>query len=81
MKEICITALADELDRLQSGKNNGRGVSCIQTIIIYLRIGDIDKAKAVYFNEGDKINNYPDIEKLLQDELLEASEWRYRDGK
>jgi len=29
--------LADELDRLQSGENQGRGVSCVRTLVFYLR--------------------------------------------
>lgn len=63
--------LADKLDELQSTKNEGRGVSCVRTLIAYLRRGDIDSAKAVCFNEGDKIRNYPDIEEVLAKELME----------
>ncbi len=62
--------LADKLDGLQREKNNGRGVSCIQTIVIYLRQGDAQKARAVCWNEADKIVNYPDIRKVLQKELF-----------
>jgi hypothetical protein len=51
---------------LQSTKNNGLGVDCVQTIVVYLRLGNTDKAKAVCYNEGDKIRSYPDIAKWLE---------------
>jgi len=62
--------LANQLDDLQKDKNGGRGVSCAQTIVFYLRRGDIQSAKAVCWNEADKIVNYPDIRKVLQKELF-----------
>ena len=62
--------LADKLDGLQKNKNSGRGVSCVQTLVIYLRKGDAQSAKAVCWNEADKIVNYPDIRRILQKELF-----------
>ena len=62
--------LADSLDVLQAEKNDRRGISCVRTLIVYLRRGDIDGAKAVYLNESDKIRNYPDIKEMLEQELL-----------
>lgn len=59
--------MIDEIDLLQQKKNNGRGVSCVKSIIIYYRRGMILDAEATCFNENDKIRNYPDIqEKLAQ---------------
>ena len=56
----------DELDRLQSLKNQGRGISCVRTIIHYLRRGQIDLAKNVYEVDGDKICAvYPDVDKMI----------------
>ncbi len=49
--------LADKLDELQKVKNKGGGVSCLRTIIAYLRMGDVRSAKAVAWNESDKIND------------------------
>jgi len=66
-----IEILANRLEELQSTKNEGRGVSCVQTLIVYLRRGDIDSAKAVYLNKGDKIRNYPDIKELIEIELMQ----------
>lgn len=59
--------VADELDVLQAGKNDGRGISCIRTIIMYLRQGDIKSAICVRRNEGDKTRSYPDVEKYLNE--------------
>ncbi|MBK9141697.1 MAG: hypothetical protein IPM23_04320 [Candidatus Melainabacteria bacterium] len=58
--------LAEELDRLQSGENQGRGVSCVRTLIFYLRRKEFDKAKAVARNESDKIRSYPEIVAVLK---------------
>ncbi|MDO8558206.1 MAG: hypothetical protein Q7S09_03395 [bacterium] len=62
--------LADRLDVLQAKKNEGRGVSCIRTLIVYLRRGDIDSARAVCLNESDKIKSYQDIKEILERELV-----------
>ena len=65
--------LADKLDELQSSKFDGRGVSCVQTIVAYLKAGDLDSARAVCFNESDKIRDNPeirDIKELLERELV-----------
>ncbi|MCA9804114.1 MAG: hypothetical protein KC777_19230 [Cyanobacteria bacterium HKST-UBA02] len=59
-------ALADELDRLQSGENQGRGVSCVRTLVFYLRRREFDRAKAVARNESDKIRSYPAIVAVLK---------------
>ncbi|MFZ2038732.1 MAG: hypothetical protein WAV11_02250 [Minisyncoccia bacterium] len=59
-------SIADQLEKLQSSENEGRGVSCVRTAIFYLRGGDLDGAKAVCKNDHDKIQNYPDIEKFLE---------------
>jgi hypothetical protein len=66
-----IEVLADNLDKLQASKNDGRGISCVRTLVMYLRRGDIESAKAVCLNEGDKIRNYPDIKELLETELMD----------
>ena len=63
--------LADKLDALQAKENNGLGVSCVRTPILYLRRGEIEQAKAVCLNDGDKIRNYPEIEAMIEKELLQ----------
>ena len=65
-----LEALANKLEELQRTKNEGRGVSCVRTIIAYLHLGNIEKARAVCLNESDKIRNYPDIKKALEGELM-----------
>lgn len=73
-KENQFEALANKLDVLQQEKNKGGGVSCVQTIIFYLRQNNSRSAKAVCWNEADKIVSYPDIRKLLQAELFIGDE-------
>ena len=70
MEQNPFSKLANKLDDLQKDKNDGRGVSCMQTLIFYLRQGDVRSAKAICWNEADKNVNYPDIRKVLQKELF-----------
>jgi hypothetical protein len=63
--DVGAAALADELDLLQSRENDGRGVSCVRSIVSYLRRDELSAARAVVNNEGDKIASYPAIEAVL----------------
>ncbi len=65
IRELGCDAVADELDGLQAKKNQGRGVSCVRTMIMYLRQGNITSAMAVRQIEGDKTRSYEDIESYL----------------
>jgi len=65
---------ADTLDQLQSKENGGRGVSCVRTIITVLRQNDLGGARAVCFNEGDKIRSYPEIRQFVVEELFAGAE-------
>lgn len=67
IRERGINVVADELDVLQAKKNEGRGVSCVRTMITYLRRGEINLALAVRQVDGDKTRSYPDIEQFLND--------------
>ena len=67
--------LADQLDIMQSEKNEGRGVSCIKTIVTCLRATPYKgTAKIVAWNENDKIRQYPDLWNLLNDNLFGPDE-------
>ena len=66
-----LSVLAEEVDGLQSQENDERGISCVRTIVSYLRMNDLESAKAVCLNESDKIRNYPDIVKKLEETLFE----------
>ena len=58
--------LAKELDQLQAPKNDGRGISCVKTIVTFLRRRQLDLAKNVYEVDGDKICGiYPDVDKFI----------------
>lgn len=63
--------IAEQLDLLQKDKNDGRGVTCIKTIIEFLKRGDIKSAKHIAEWDHDKINNYPDIEDFLEKTIFE----------
>jgi hypothetical protein len=56
-----LEGFSNELDALQREENDGRGVSCIRTLLVYLRRGDLSAARAIINNEFDKIRNYPNI--------------------
>lgn len=57
--------LANQLNDLQNKENEGRGISCVKTIVTYLQNGDIETAKAICRNESDKINSYEDVKNFL----------------
>ena len=63
--------LANELYKLQEPKNNGRGVSCVRTVVAYLERCDRVSAIAVCRNEGDKIRSYPDIWKYVCNNIVD----------
>ena len=77
-KESPFKELAGKLDKLQAEKNSGMGVSCVRDVITYLRLGKVLEAKSVASHDHDKIRNYPDIQKLLQEQLFDGVEfWRW----
>lgn len=59
--------LAAKLRTLQAVKNDGRGVSCVRTIVSELERGDLTGALAVTNNESDKIRSYMDIVQVLRE--------------
>ncbi len=62
-----VAQLADELDALQAIENDGRGVSCVRTVCLFLRRGDLQEAKSTVNNESDKIRSYPNIVAKLRE--------------
>lgn len=75
--------MADELFKLQSSENEGRGVNCVRGIVNHLRACNGKDAKAVCRNEWDKIRNYPKIvEWLFKNKVVAESEvyWHYKDS-
>jgi hypothetical protein len=54
-----------ELNELQKQCNDGRGISCVKSIIICMERGDIVSAKFVYSIDGDKIRQYPYVNEWL----------------
>ncbi|MCX6715316.1 MAG: hypothetical protein NTX72_05910 [Candidatus Uhrbacteria bacterium] len=63
-------AIAQELDELQRKENDGRGVSCVRNALTYLKMGDIESAQTVCSTDWDKIRNYPELAKALEEKLM-----------
>lgn len=61
-----LNPIADELDKLQSLENEGRGVQCVRQMITYLRAGDFGSAWSTYQTDGDKTRQYPELERALR---------------
>jgi len=68
----------NKLNELQAKENNGRGISCIRTIINCLKNDEYEDALACCFNENDKIRNYPKVQKYLEGIFSEYKEERER---
>jgi hypothetical protein len=54
-----------KLDELQAKECQGRGICCVQTVLMYLRLGNEVSAQSVRRTEGDKTRSYPEVEKQL----------------
>ncbi len=68
-----LEALANELDTLQSAKNEGRGFQHLRYVIDDLRRGNIDMAKADVINQSDKYGSIPDIKQWITNNLYSDS--------
>jgi len=71
---MTLGALADAFQVLQGGKNNGKGLSCVEEIIKLLRQGDVGRARRVATHDADKIHDSlgqnRDVEHLVKTELF-----------
>ena len=61
-----LNAMADRLDELQKVENEGRGISCVQDVILFLRRGKFEDARATAEGDHDKIRYYPEIERVME---------------
>ena len=59
-------ALADKLDELQGQAYDGRGISCVRTVVHSLRRGDLSGARACINNESDKIRSHKEVVAVLE---------------
>lgn len=64
--------IARRLFDLQKDQNDGRGVSCVRSIVWYIEHDDFESAKAVANTDFDKIRRYPEIAEYVQKHLLAA---------
>ena len=64
------SAIAQQLEVLQKKENDGRGVSCVRNALAYLKRGDFETARTVCTTDWDKIRNYPDLAKELEEKLM-----------
>ena len=62
--------ISEDLKFLQTQCNNGRGLSCVDTMIMYLDADYFHTAKVVATNEWDKISGYPILAKYIQSNIL-----------
>ena len=54
--------IAKRLHQLCGPLNGGRGVSCVRSMILYLkRDNSLEDARAVFATDGDKLYQYPGI--------------------
>ncbi len=66
VQKLTFAEIANRLEVLQQNENNGRGVSCVKEVIVWLRRGDFEKAKLMATHDHDKIANYPEIERIME---------------
>ena len=59
----------DKIRKLEAVQNDGRGVSCVRSVIHYMDRNDIEGARLVADWDHDKIRNYPEIEAAVRDAL------------
>jgi hypothetical protein len=59
----------EELRLAASAENNGRGIACVRSMLTALDQGDIETARIIFGNEGDKVRQYPMVDVLLHDIL------------
>lgn len=71
---IPLEEMADKLNELQSVENDGRGISCVRTIITFLKLGDLASARQTAMWDHDKIVNYPLIMIYIKDELFKGED-------
>ena len=64
-----------QLDSVQKKENKGRGIGCVETILLYMRAGDIDSARAVARNDSDKLWQYPDIRRFIHEMIEPIGYW------
>jgi len=60
-----IIKIGEELNALQAVENDGRGVGCVQGVVTYLKMGDLEKAKTWVDTDSDKMRNYDAIYAFL----------------
>jgi hypothetical protein len=68
-------ALNEQLYALQCPKNEGRGVSCVRSIVSEISRGDTEGAKTITSIEWDKIRSYPDIAQWLKNNGFADPTW------
>lgn len=67
--------IANKLDKMQAQENQGRGITCVRDIVMYLIKADdkpemVENARLVCRHEADKVSNYKIIARYLQKILM-----------
>ena len=76
--------LSDKLDALQGIQNDGRGISCVKEMIVYLRMGNIEAARSIAYTDHDKLNNpdYVEVREFIKTGLFRGQDehpWSHSD--
>lgn len=61
--------IANKLYQLQAKENDGRGITCVKSIVTYLKAGDLRSAVLIRQHDGDKTITYYDVEQYLIEKL------------
>ncbi len=69
-----VNLLGEELDRLQSKKNEGRGVNHLTYVVSDLKSGDLEAARLDIRNQSDKFGNIPDIKDWVTNNLFDKTQ-------
>lgn len=57
--------IGEEVERMNNGFNDGRGISAIRDVASALKANQVDSAKATIKNEWDKISTYSQVADYL----------------
>lgn len=65
--------IADQLDKLQADKNNGRGLNVVRDVVGLLRRGKHHEAKSRVWFDGERLEGYNDVKDFIRDNLFDGN--------
>lgn len=61
-----VEKLISDLSEMESRLNRPMGISCLRAVILYLKRGDIESAKAIADLDFDKMRQYPELAEYVK---------------